>query len=372
MKRIIIVGGGPGGIAAAKRLRDQAQDQLEVFLIQREARAEYLAGTLATALGETPATFWQQEIQLDGVATVAGEVESVTGSGIVLGGVEMPADAVIAAPGLHLDFDALPTSRKIVPFWSPSGAAVATPMLEQIQNDSTIAIIISSLPYRCPPAPYSLAFQLKALYETLGRSVNIVVTTPEDQPLDAIGQKVPEFLDRTAQENNVAVHYRFVPDWAAPQTDQQIISKTGETIAYDLAFVVPPHIRSPLLRHLPGDGPLVPIRPGFESAEPGLYVIGDAAATPLPLAADVARAQGETAADAALVRIGLRDKFELHLPNPNCFVGHGHGRFSRISIAFPNGLPPKGKPVVTIDPPTPYLATEFEAAVQTWRAGVSE
>ena len=54
-----------------------------------------------------------------------------------------------------------------------------------------------------------------------------------------------------------------------------------------------------------GEGSLVPVLPRFESSEPGLFVVGDAAMVPLPRAADDAVAEGRTAADAILERLGL-------------------------------------------------------------------
>ena len=46
-----------------------------------------------------------------------------------------------------------------------------------------------------------------------------------------------------------------------------------------LALVVPPHGPSPLLAELAGAGPLMSVRARFESPEPALFVIGDAATT---------------------------------------------------------------------------------------------
>jgi sulfide:quinone oxidoreductase len=63
MKRIVIIGAGPGGIAAAAQLQKQAGDQIEIILIERNGTAEFLPGTLATALGQTKPADWQQALQ---------------------------------------------------------------------------------------------------------------------------------------------------------------------------------------------------------------------------------------------------------------------------------------------------------------------
>jgi sulfide:quinone oxidoreductase len=352
-------------MAAARRLREQADDALEIMLIERDGRSQFLPGTIATALGEQPLAHWQQPIQLQGITVRAGEVTAVSGSGVTVNGEQISAAAVIAAPGLALDLQALPNFPTIYPLWSPETAAAATNAITQ-QQSGTVAVIISSLPYRCPPAPYGLAMQLQAYYREQDRPVQVILTTPEERPLAAIGQGIPDFLEQSAAEASIGLYRNFRPDWAASEPGQ-IASKEMQRLNYDLALVVPPHVRSPLLRHLPGDGPLVAIKAGFESDEPGLFVIGDAAQTLLPRAAGAAAAQGETAADAVLARLGLRDGFAPHLPAPDCFIGHGNGRFSRIAIRFPDGLPPAGKPQVILDAPLPKLAAEFEQAFVAWQ-----
>jgi len=136
--------------------------------------------------------------------------------------------------------------------------------------------------------------------------------------------------------------------------------------------VIPPHTRSPLLAGLPGQGPLVEVSSGFESAESGLFVVGDAAQTPLPRAANVAAAAGRTAADAVLARLGLFSEQEPHLPQPECYVGHDGGLYSRISLRYPQGLPPTGEAEVRLEGPSESLAAGFEESFNRWRALRSE
>jgi sulfide:quinone oxidoreductase len=333
-----------------------------VVLVERDDRPYYLPGTIPTAVGTTAAEQWRVSLGLPGIQVVTGEAERVSGTGVGLtDGTWLEADAVIAASGLELDGSALPDSPKVHGFWDPRGAEDAARAVTELQS-GVVAVVISRLPYRCPPAPYGLAMQLARLNPE--RVAKVILTTPEAQPLGGLGERVPAFLRDSLAEAGVELLDDFSPDLDA-LARSELRSSGAETTGFDLAFVVPPHVRSPALRVLPGEGPLVEVSPRFETAEENLFVVGDAAATPMPRAADAAASAGRTAADAVLERLGLQP--EEHRPNPECYIGHGGGMYSRISLSYPNGLPPVGTAEVSLDGPSRRYADEFEAAFDRWR-----
>ena len=358
MSRVIVVGAGPGGIAAARHLRERG-DGVEVTLIERGGTAEYLPGTIPVFLGKTPREEWRQRVFLDGVEVISGEAQELSGSGVRVAGEELEADAVIAAPGLALG--EVPSFEGAYPFWSPEGAEHASGVLSRLEG-GRVAVVISALPYRCPPAPYGLALALAVERPDL----EVTLTTPEETPLAAIGGGVPEFLTESLADAGVGLRSSFSPDFEA-SGGGELCSGAGETVAYDAAFIVPPHVRSPLLRGLGGSGPLVEVSGRFETSQEGLFVVGDAAATPLPRAADAAAAEGRIAADTVLERLSGGEGGQ-HLPAPECYVYHGGGIFSRISMSFPDGLPPQGRAHVTLDKPSVELGEGFQAAFERWRA----
>ncbi len=362
---MVIVGAGPAGVAAARHLRDRAAEQVRVMLVEREGVAEYLPGTIPTLLGDSPRERWRQRVALRDVEVRAGEVEHASGEVVKLDGRRIGADAVIVAPGLQLDAGRLPDTPGVYAFWDLPGAAAAANAVGGLRR-GVVAVVVSSVPYRCPPAPYGMAMQLSGRYRAWGCDVRVLLVTPEEEPLAAIGGGVPGFLKASCASAGVQLLTDFRADLAS-FGDGEVSSTAGVTISYDLALVIPPHARSPLLAGLPGQEPLVEVSAEFESAEPGLFVVGDAAETPLPRAADTAAAGGRTAADAALARLGLSSEQEPHLPKPECFVGHGGEQFSRIALSYPDGLPPQGEAKVMLEGPSRRFAGEFEGAFARWR-----
>lgn len=355
---VLVAGAGPGGLAAAARLLERGSGGVAVTLVTRGGTATHLAGTVPVALGDRSPEEFAGAVAIDGIRCLAGEVSAVDAAGAVVDGQRVDADAVIAAPGLWPDSGAVPDWARARVAWDPAAAAGATTALDEVPG-GRLLIAVCSLPYRCPPAPYSLAMVLADRHRRSGRFTKVCLATPEPFPLMGVGGEAPAFLMDACAGAGVQFEGRFEPDLEASE-DGVLRARDGRELDYQLAFLVPPHRRSPALTGLVGDGPLVSVDERGESSERGVFVVGDAAATGLPRAAGPARAQGRTAADAVLARLGLAEACEPHAPEASCYVLHAGGSVSRIRLRYPAGLPPGGEPQVAIDGPTPDLAHAAE------------
>lgn len=357
--RVVVVGAGPGGLAAVHRLLERAPGAVEVSLITRRALATHLAGTVPVALGARDPGEFEAEVGLAGTRVVAADVERVEAGGVIAGGEKLPADAVIAAPGLELAPGEVPAWSRARVAWDVRSAEAASADLAAVPGGRVI-VGVCSLPYRCPPAPFSLAMQLAERYRRGGTFTKVCVTTPEPFPLASVGGEAPGFLLEACAGAEVEVERSFEPDLEASE-DGVWRSRDGRELDYELAFLVPPHVRPVALAELPGDGPLVRIDERCATPIEGVLAAGDVTASGLPRAAGVAAAQGRTAADSALADLGLAPPVEPHSPRPSCYVGLAGGSFGRIRVTYPEGLPPRGEPRVEIDGPSPDLALAAEA-----------
>jgi sulfide:quinone oxidoreductase len=326
--RVAVVGAGPGGLAAAARLRDRGEGKLEVALLSRHARATFLAGTLDVALGRAEPERFATRVALAGVRCLAAEVEEVGEDGVVADGERLAADAVIAAPGLALG--TLPAWPRAVGAWDPAGAARARAAMPQVRAGKLV-IAACSVPYRCPPAPFALAVGLAEAQRRAHRMVGVTVCTPEQMPLAGVGGEAPALVLEACAAAGVQIERGFALDLARSE-DGVLCAADGRRLRYDAAFVVPPHERARCLRALPGTGPLVGV--GAHGCVEGstLYVIGDAAAGPLPRAAGIASGQGVQAADAVLEALGIRQAPKPAPLRASCFMFHYGGALSRVSV----------------------------------------
>lgn len=360
---VIVIGAGPGGLSAARHLA--SSDQVSVTLVQRGGLATYLPGVLPVLLGLGHTSTYYHHVALPQVRLLPGEVVGLENGRVQLAdGTVLTADAVIAAPGLVTDTAAIPNGPRSFPVWELEAAATALPTVQSCTT-GRVVVVIAALPYRCPPAPYGLALALKGLFRERGQDVEVILTTPETRPLQALSTRASDFLESLLRVGNVVLQTGFHLDNAA-HTDGLLVATDGRHLPYDLGLFIPPHRRPAFLAAFPGSGALVQVDTDLRTAMDMTWVVGDVAAAPLPRAAGVAEAQGRTAAESVLAALGLSEQKAPIVPIPNCYVWTGQSSAARIQLRFPNGLPPAGMPDLILDPPSTTIFNEALDAPEQW------
>jgi sulfide:quinone oxidoreductase len=373
MMRIIVLGAGFGGLEVTTRLSETLGDDVDVVLVDAAGGFAFGYSKLDVLFGRAePAAVVHpyRDLVKPGVRFVQSTVRAIdpvakrveTDAGSFVG------DAVVIALGADLDPEATPgLSQGAHEFYSVAGAAAARDVLAAFPGGRVIVGVVST-PYKCPPAPSETALLLHDHLVAGGvrerSEIALVVPMPAPVPPSPDASKA---LLEAFGERGIAFHPNRTLRSIDPRTKVATFADGG-AMPFDLFLAVPAH-RAPSVVEASGlcvDGWIAVDPRTLETRHPGVFAIGDVAASGTPKAGVFAEGQAEVVADAIIAR-ARGDLATLEYGGSGtCYLEFGAGRVGRVDITFAPGRPPVGR----LLGPSPDLAAhkeEFGASrVRRW------
>jgi NADPH-dependent 2,4-dienoyl-CoA reductase/sulfur reductase-like enzyme len=164
--KVVVIGGGFGGASAARFLHSMG---LEVTLI--EPNAQYISCPFSNAVIAglrhlSQQTFTYTALERQGIRLVrqmAAKIDTTLRRVTLADGVMISYDRLVLAPGIDLNFEALPgydeAASNLMPHAWKAGAQtlLLRQQLEAMNDGGTVIISAPANPFRCPPGPYERA-----------------------------------------------------------------------------------------------------------------------------------------------------------------------------------------------------------------------
>ena len=353
-RTVVVLGGGIGGVVAARQLRRRLDGDDRVVLIERDLQLRFAPSLLWVLSGARRAEQITRDIRSlrkHGIEVVEDEILALDADAHTVttkGGV-VQADALVVSLGAQLDPGSIPGFAQAAHvIYTLAGAQTAGQALRSLSS-GRVAVLVSSTPFKCPAAPYEAAFLAEALLRRrgLGDRVQVDVYTPEILPMPTAGPVVGEALRVMLEERGIGFH----PGHSIERVDADarvLRFKDGVTAGYDLLLGVPPH-RPPepvATSTIAGETGYATVDPRtLRTSSTDVYAIGDATAIPiaggkfLPKAGIFAEAQAKTVAALIAADWHHRGSSASFDGNGSCFVELGEGRaaFATGDFYAPDG-----------------------------------
>jgi sulfide:quinone oxidoreductase len=340
-KTVLVLGGGVGGLVTANELRKQLQEPHRVVVIERSTTHLFYPSLLWLMIGQRKPQAISRQLDTltkKGIEVVQGEITALAPEShtITVDGQQLTGDYLVVSLGAEL-------APEMVPGLSQAGYNLYT--LEGMQNlyqaasefkAGKLALVVASIPYKCPAAPYEAAMLLEYYFRKrkIRDQVEFDLYAGEPGPMGVAGPEVSAAVREMVEKKDI--HY--YPDQHITRVDpqaRQLSFASDLTASYDVLAFVPPH-RVPRLAIEAGlarEGTWVPVdRNTLETRYPGVYAIGDITAIPLaigkplPKAGVFAHGQAEVVAHNIAVAItgkGEAGRFKGH---GECFIEMGDGK----------------------------------------------
>ncbi len=308
--RVVVVGGGFGGVTVARAL---VRNGIAVTLVEPATEYATCPSSNAVIAGLMPLsaiTFGYDGVRRAGVTLVHDSVAGIDPVGRrvrLAGGDSLAYDRLVVAAGIGLSFDTIPgydaAAAATIPHAWKAGAqtALLARQIEAMENGGLVVLTVPALPYRCPPGPYERASLIAHYLKTRKPRSKVVI-------LDAKDSFSKQPLFQAAWRALYPDHLEWVPLGQGGQVEA--VDAAARTVRAGAGLfrpavlnVIPPQTAPTLCRAagLTNASRWCPVDPvSFESSlHPGIHVIGDAAiAGAMPKSAFAAYSQAQVCAGA--------------------------------------------------------------------------
>jgi sulfide:quinone oxidoreductase len=376
MKRVLILGGGFGGIATARRLKQKLEANDEVILVDR--RDYFMVGFRKSWALVGESTLEEGQRPLDSLISLGIRVmrDPVTridpnGRAATMGDQIISADALVVALGAELVPEAIPGFQQYAHnIYDPNDIPRAAQALKEFQGGKLL-IGIFGAPYKCAPAPYEMALLINESLKSRGVKASVEIFTPQPMSLPVLGQVGCDVIESRLADQGIT----FLPNHKATAIEAGEVVFANERRPFDLLLGVPPHRSPTVVREsgLVGDSGWVSVNPRtLETQYSGVYAIGDVVqimmpnGKPLPKAGIFAEAMGETVAERIAATFAGEEPEATFKGEGGCYLEVGAGQAMMVKGHFLAEPEPE---VMLTEASTQYLEEKrsFETQrLQTW------
>ncbi len=346
-KKIVILGGGTGGLVAANRLRKASGKDTEIVLVDKEKNHLFNPSLLWLTVGWRNREQIQKPLSLlerKGIKFLNSSVQEISFENRIVNtsGGDVSFDYLIIALGASTFPERFSGFQEAAyDLYDLSGVERLREAVENFHG-RRIVVLITAKPFKCPAAPYEAGLLLSSYFSSKGREVEIEVVTPEQLPMGVAGQEVGNMVVSLLQSRGI----RFKPQHQALKIDgekREIDFQDGKTIPYDLLIGVPPHGLPVAMKgsSILGESGWVKVNPKtLETGVENVYALGDITAIPLsvgmplPKAGVFAHFQAEVVAGNIALKINGRSPKKEYDGRGYCFIELGDGKAGFASGNF--------------------------------------
>jgi len=310
--RVVVVGGGYAGAAAAKYLRMWSLGAIEVIVI--EPNRQFVSCPLSNlVLGGSQSiddlTFDYQLLKANhGIQWVQDHVTAIDANARKISMVrgELSYDRLIIAPGVDFIYDSLPSlqsaeAQKQVPHaWKAGWQTVnLRKQLEAMPDGGVFVMNVPAAPYRCPPGPYERAAQVAYYLKNHKPKSKVIVLDANAEIISKKGLFTKVFNEMYAG----LVDYR--PNNALVSVDvaSKTVTTEFESVHADVLNIIPPQragkpAQMAQLNNVDKRWCEVDFLTYESRLAANVHVIGDAVSAALPKSAHMATNQAKICANA--------------------------------------------------------------------------
>jgi sulfide:quinone oxidoreductase len=306
--RVLIAGGGVAGLETLLALRALAGDRVDVTIVAPELR--FINRSMAVDQPFKPQRM--RGVRLDDTAAELGarwhrgaldRVEHEQRRGVTTDGDDLPYDMLVLAVGARSEREW--DSQSALTYHDGRDGPSYRLLLHQLREGR-----VNRLAFVKPAGPswpmplYDLALLTAADCAAHGRSeVELMMVTPEEEPLGIFGRPASAAIRRLLQERRVALH---TSSYGVPSHAGWLAVSPGERRMPVDRVVTLPRLVGPRLRGVPcgRDGFLHTEAHGGLPGLDGVFAAGDATAFPIKQGG-LAAQQADAVAEAIAASVGV-------------------------------------------------------------------
>jgi len=365
---ILVLGGGIGGVVAANVLSRKLGREHEIVLVDRRIKHRFSPSFPWLMMG------WREPHQVTrnldllnkkGIKYVNGEVLKIDPANrmVKTSTKDFAYDYLIVALGAELAPEAIPGfSDSAHHIYELEEAMKFREVLKRFSGGA-VAVGVSSLPFKCPAAPYEAALFMDYHFRRKGirDKVDIRFFTAEGRPMGVAPPEIGNMVKGILEGRGISYH----PSLKLTSVDSEkgeITFEGGKCMNFDLLFAVPPHRAPNVVREsgLTDESGWVSVdKRTLRTKYDDVFALGDvtkimlAMGKPLPKAGVFAHGEAEVVAHNIVADIHGNKEKEFD-GGGACFLEIGYGKAGMVRGNF-------------YAEPTPDVKMRWPGVSRMWR-----